>query len=146
MGLSSRVYILFAPLRSLGVQLYSRHLAQNCGFKGNGSVGLSCESGLGMEHTAPLVSRCLQGCRAPSFLEDRALQRGGWQGGCASLSGCQKPLKKALRSDWISGEAAVQCCVTQGECGFGKLEPGCVWKDLANFLRNSCTFRGTGDS
>lgn len=55
------------------MQLYSRHLAQNCGFKGNGrrSVGLSCESGLGMEHTAPLVSRCLQGCRAPSSLEDR---------------------------------------------------------------------------
>lgn len=52
------------------MQLYSRHLAQNCGFKGSGrrSVGLSCESGLGVEHIARLVSRCLQGCRAAGHL------------------------------------------------------------------------------
>lgn len=142
LGLSSSIYILFASPRSLGMHLYSRHLAQNCGFKGNGrrSVGLSCESGLGVEHTAPLVSRCLQGCRAPSSSEDRALQRRGWHGGCASLSGCEKPLNKALRSGWVSGEAAIQWCVTQGKCGFGKLELGYVWKGLASLPKKLMCF------
>lgn len=62
--------------KEFGMHLYSRHLAQNCGFKGNGrrSAGLSCESGLGVEHTTPLESRCLQGCRAPSSSEDRAAE------------------------------------------------------------------------
>lgn len=51
--------------KEFGMHLYSRHLAQNCGFKGNGrrSAGLSCESGLGVEHTTPgeQMSSGLQG-------------------------------------------------------------------------------------
>lgn len=46
LGLSSNVYILFAPLRRVGMHFCSRHLLRYCGFRGDGRyrVGLVCES------------------------------------------------------------------------------------------------------
>lgn len=54
--------------KEFGMHLYSRHLAQNCGFKGNGRI----RARRGAHNSS--VSRCLQGCRAPSSSEDRAAE------------------------------------------------------------------------